>query len=503
MGPEELCGRWQSFFSSLKPSTIPPPNMTANNTATDGGGCGRLELLSAWNQNSPRVYIAVVLCFPFDNGLTEQASQHLRSSLQRLGQDRPLFASRLRNGCSSHQGLAHLERSPDYEIPFEVSLPGELFKESYAQVKAAGFPPDLFINPVFGVPGGIDAESAPLPASMVHAFFVDGGLFLAIYLHHSLCDGDSLRVFLECFAAQTKGEIIDRPSNQAFSDKTRRARREDLSSFGKLISNCPEYAILPQSTGPTQPRFVGSGVPLEHIEKTGRIFVFSKSRIEELQELMRKHLDLPVNPSKYTCLAALTFAHVSKSRLQCDDFLPDSRAEVATLWNSVSWRTRAFQGQTKEYFGNAALPAVTKAPIQLLGGACQDSVKLASLIPLVRASIDAVDEEYVRRRLAMISASPDPRLIGVNYDPRMPEALAFNTWRHFGADAEWDIPGVPVEQPDAIRRAHGSWNLGTALILPARSSSPSQELFVSLSKPSMEILCEDEEWLQWVDRVIG
>jgi hypothetical protein len=144
--------------------------------------------------------------------------------------------------------------------------------------------------------------------------------------------------------------------------------------------------------------------------------------------------------------------------------------------------------------------------VGLMHEACDDMHKLSSVIPLIRESIDAIDEEYVCRRLAMISASPDPRQIGVNYDPRMPNVLAFNTWRHFGADAHWNIPGVSAKgsaPPDAIRRAHGGWNLGTALILPAKSQAETQELFVSLAKDSMELLCKDSAWLQWVDRVIG
>ncbi|KAH8668896.1 hypothetical protein BX600DRAFT_460910 [Xylariales sp. PMI_506] len=184
------------------------------------------------------------------------------------------------------------------------------------------------------------------------------------------------------------------------------------------------------------------------------------------------------------------------------------------LWNSVNWRSRAFKHLTGDYFGNAALPAVTKVPMwQVLAAASCDggnssssssaAAHLAALVPQIKASIDAVDEDYVHRRLAMVSALPDPRIIGVNYDPRTPECLAFNTWRHFGADAVWSIPGVPASKPDAIRRAHGSWNLGTALILPGQSLAVTQEIFISLSQVAMDLLCKDEEWLKWVDRVIG
>lgn len=466
------------------------------------GAAGRLELLSIWNQNSPRVYISVVLCFPLDSSLVGDAIRHLKSSLARLAKERPLFAARLQAASVNQPGLAHIGHSPGHEIPFEVSYTSTNDDDHYEQIKAEGFPPALFIKPQFGIPGLIHEESGPLPASRVHALIIPGGLLLVVYLHHSLCDGDSLRIFLECFAAQTRGDAIDRPSEQAF--RAPRSRHKKTTSFQSLISRCPEYTILPNFNGPTQPLIGGSGTPLDLIDKTGKIFVFKRNRIQELQELVRKSLDLPRTPSTYTCLAALTFAHVTKARLSRENFLPPWECKgEALLWNSVNWRTRAFQELTEDYFGNAALPAVTKVSNEQLLDACSNTVALCKIVPLIRASVDAVDEEYVRRRLAMVTALPDPRLIGVNYDPRIPQTLAFNTWRHFGADAIWDIPGVSVEKPDAIRRAHGAWNLGTALILPAQASSDKQEIFISLPRVSMELLCKDTKWLRWVDRVIG
>lgn len=467
------------------------------------GAPGSLELLSVWNQISPRVYITVVLCFPLKNSAVGDTLQHLRHSLDRLARVRPLFASRLRAACAGEPGLAQLDQSPDYEIPFEYTFEPRDIPNNYQELKAKGFPPGLFIHPQFGIPGIIDRDTDPLPVCRVHALVIRGGLLLALNLHHSLCDGSSLRVFLECFAAETRGDAIDRPSEQAF--ETPKSGRQSKSNFRSLVSRCPEYAVLPQRSGPTQPLFSARGTPIDCIKRTGKIFVFKKGRIAELQSAIRASLGVEKAPSTYTCLAALAFAHITKARLQTDNFLPDSEVEgkKAQLWNSVNWRSRAFQSQTGDYFGNAALPAVAKISRERLVRACEDVGTLAKLIPSIKKSIDAVDENYVHQRLAMVSATPDPRLIGVNYDPRMPHCLAFNTWRHFGADAVWNIPGVLSKKPEAIRRAHGACNLGTALILPGRIASDAQELFVSLSQESMGLLCKDREWLRWVDRVIG
>ncbi|RYP05110.1 hypothetical protein DL764_004026 [Monosporascus ibericus] len=334
-------------------------------------------------------------------------------------------------------------------------------------------------------------------------------------------DGESLGIFLECLAAQTRQGSIDRPSEQKIAlavSKHYKDPGELRAQFHRLAAKCPEFTLLPDLSGPTQPKLLGVGTPLHEIGRTGRIFVFSNGRLEALKRLVTSHASSsgssPTLPTTcYCALAALTFAHVTRARVGAERHLPASRCNssmenpgpttTAQLWNSVNWRARAFQAATRDYFGNAALPAVTETPACRLFAACGDDSELARIVPLIRETIDRVNQTYVHRRLAMLAAAPDPRLIGVRYDPRLPEVLTFNTWRHFGADAAWHIPGVPVAKPDAIRRAHGSWGMGTALILPAQAESTKQELFLSLSVEAMEALCNDERWMHWVDRVIG
>ncbi|KAI5920550.1 hypothetical protein F4810DRAFT_702852 [Camillea tinctor] len=463
------------------------------------------EPLSVWNQSAPRVYICVVLCFPCDDRLRGDAARHIKQALERLARERPVFAGRLHANSS---GRVTLRRSSLHDIPFQVVSSEDGTEHDYERLKEAGFPPATFVRSRFGISGTVGSNCESIPVSKVHAEFARGGLLLSIYLHHGLVDGGSLRIFLETFAAQTRDIPIDLPSEQAFSltPRLRRttARIRNESNFEKLVAKCPEYTILNDLSGPTQPRILNIGKSMSNIERTGKIFVFRNERLQQLREQVQR-INGSVNlPSAYTSLAALAFAHITKARTKVEKYLSESEpSQTAMLWNSVNWRTRAFQHATGNYFGNAALPAVTRVPKSQLVAACSDDYKLAKLVPVVKSSIDAVDEAYVQRRLMMLSHAPDPRLVGVNYDPRMAEVLAFNTWRHFGADVEWNIPGVPVAKPDAIRRAHGGWNLGTALILPARTDSPKQELFVSLSVDAMELLCEDKGWMRWVDRVIG
>ncbi|ORY58870.1 transferase family-domain-containing protein, partial [Pseudomassariella vexata] len=447
--------------------------------------------LSFWNQAAPRVYVTVALCFPLDDNEAGNASQHLKSSLQSLAKECPLFAGRIE--ASDHPpGIALLRQASHYDIPFT----SDYTEVAYDEVKSKGFPPRLFIDQEFGIPGTLEVQSGSLPVSRIHARFAKGGLLLVAYLHHSICDADCMRIFLQNFAARTRADA--QPTEQVFGDSVfQGARGSDPRKFEDLIVACPEYTILPDCSGPTQPLFRANVTPVKDVERVGKIFVFTRSQTEKLQEHMRTQ-NSAAPPSTYTCLAALTFAHVVKARRQAEKPLfPEMQDNYeAMLWHSVNWRPRAFQDRAKEYYGNAALPAVTRVSMKNLEEIGDD---VAKLVPLIKESIERIDQKHVQERLDMVSAAPDPRAIGVNHDPRMPGFLAFNTWRHFGADAEWKIPGVAVTTPDAIRRGHGDWNLGTALILPAKSNSNSQELFLSLSKDAMDLLCKDEGWMKWVD----
>ncbi|KAI1129754.1 hypothetical protein F5Y10DRAFT_145104 [Nemania abortiva] len=472
------------------------------------------EPLSVFNQCSPRVYICVVLCFPCDDSRRKDAVDQIRQSLKRLADERPLFAARLR---VADNGRVVLRRSrvfeiPFHEVPYEEIVPLEDGKEvDYGTLKRKEFPPETFIRPRYGIPGLGKPNGDLLPLSKVEVTFAPGGLLLSVFLQHAITDGGSLKVFLEAFANQTRNIPDSLPCEQRLPVPAPRlhgvesGKLSEMAAFRGLVKSCQEYAILPDLSGPTQPPPQTTGLPISDLKKIGKIFVFTDEKLKELRKLIQDENESDKRPTAYISLATLAFAHITKARIKMEPNLtgiePSNKAQ---LWNSVNWRPRAFpRCATENYFGNAVLPAVTRVTREQANAACYDDSDLARMAVSVKKSIDVVDEDYVRQRMSMMSQAPDPRMVGVNYDPRSPEVLAFNTWRHFGADIEWNIPGVLTSKPDTIRRATGGWGLGTALLLPAKKDSKRQELFVSLSVDAMQALCEDKRWMQWVDRVIG
>ncbi|ERT00629.1 uncharacterized protein SPSK_07458 [Sporothrix schenckii 1099-18] len=496
--------------------------------------------LSGWDQVAMRGYMSVALCFPFDNTQTDAAMKHIADSLARVALHRPDLAGTLE--VRENGSVYHIS-GQNSTIPFSVEdIPKEFPYESYDELKSAEFPPGAFVHPQFLLLCQLAEGQPGVPVSVVKAFTIRGGLFLVVYFCHAFADGDCKRIFLEIFSQQTRGLTFEGPStkhlNVPFANESNTNDKVG-SRLNELLQKVPEYQILDQPVGPTTPNFRPGGVPMADITKIGKIFVFDNARLSQLRcsvfgagepaitsrngisstngRLSEESKTRPSGqstpvfnlPSNYTCLAGLTWAHISKARL-CDatQYMPHSPEidHTALLQTMVNWKSRALHDLNPTYFGNATAIAVTQLPTKdsILSRASSSPSDLAKLVFTIERTIAGVDNDFVSDRTELFSRVSDPRFVGLRFDPRTPQDLGFNTWRFFGADTKWNIPGIKGDStPEVIRRLQGMWNMSGALILPAKALSPTHELLVTLPKTSMDVLCSDPEWMKWVDHVIG
>ncbi|KAL1890946.1 hypothetical protein Sste5346_007943 [Sporothrix stenoceras] len=498
--------------------------------------------LSGWDQVAMRGYMSKALCFPFDNAQMDAAIKHIVASLARMAQQRPDFAGTLevRDG-----GIIHHISGHNNTIPFFFEdISAEFPYKSYAELKAAEFPPGAFVHPRFFQPCALAEGQPGVPVLIVKAFTIPGGLFLATYFSHAFADGDCLRIFLETFSRQTRGLAFDGAStknlNAPFANESN-VKDKDGSRLQELLEKVTEYMVLDEPVGPTTPKFRPGGVPMTDITKIGKVFVFDNARLNQLRcsifgsneaamangnengntrgclsgnsNKSTNGLALsPSNmPSNYTCLAGLTWAHISKARLaDSAQYMPHcpETDKMALLQTMVNWKSRALCEANPTYFGNATAIAVTRLSTtdSILSRASSSPSDLAKLVSTIEKTIAGVDDDFVCDRTELFARVPDPRLVGLRFDPRTPQDLGFNTWRFFGMDTKWSIPGVhggTDSECDMIRRLQAMWNMSGALILPAKATSTTHELLVTLPKTSMDLLCRDPEWMKWVDRVVG
>ncbi len=458
-------------------------------------------------------------CFPFDDNCSREATtQHIEIALQRLAEQCPQLAGSLFLGDRAHANHVFLDMAP-HKIPLECfALTKDSAMTLYRGLKEQAFPPGPFVHPDFSLDGtlkglgsgngdnnenGEDGGNGLLPASRIRLVFVPGGFFLWIYLHHSLGDGHCLGMLIDSLAAQTRGEYQVHPRQVGLNLPLKAGENRTLD---ELMWTCPEYALLPGPTGPTTPVFGPGQRPIWAVEKTGKTFIFTVDRLEKLRSLVYSNTDRAFiqRPTIFVCLAALAWVHVTRARLETEDLVtPQEHLRDGKLLIPIDWSRRCFSDETQDYFGNTAATLTTDVSVLQLSEAYGDIRALARIVQKIITAISSVNQSWVEDRNALFKKMADPRLLGLNHDPRRPQELHFTTWRYYGSDAQWDIPGVPTTQPDAIRRGQGRWGVGSALILPARADSKVYELLVSLPVCSMAALYKDEEWMGWVDGVAG
>ncbi|KAK8045603.1 hypothetical protein PG993_005627 [Apiospora rasikravindrae] len=504
------------------------------------------------DQDAPRTYTEVMLCFPVEGDPTH-ALNHLKGSVTFLENNYPLFTARLVPSPNDDSGRLHLSTSSVkgvYDLPFVGSTrfyneDGTFIK--YDALRDAGFPVSELSVIFARDDAAVRIHTQPLSVALVHGVALDRGLLVRILVHHALFDGHMRSHFIDCLAAATRGQTrLKSPTKTSFPFDY-----DHNQSFRKRLSGCPELVLFPHPMpSPRLSNMVHGGYPHEGIPKTSKVFVFSEAKVKELQELLYRHSASSPPPgssaagegkenkaavlSTYVCISALTFAHVVRARLRGEGFQylsQTAHASSAVLRHEVDFRRRAFisQNLAETYFGNATVSVFTRVSQALvlaaagamgqLGGVAfplRDKVdvdgsgkaeKLAGLAREIKGSLDAVDEDYVRARLAVAETVSDPRRLGLDYDPRQPQVLGFNSWRYTGGSEPWGFPsstsssssssGEQGQRPEAFRVARG-YSMHNALILPQRHGSRDQEVLVSLSQVAMGELLKDVGWMKWV-----
>jgi hypothetical protein len=178
--------------------------------------------LSVVDQNTVRVYIQLFLIFPFpDPKQVDSAVRALADGLQVTLKSFPFLAGTLRLADSKS---GKLSLTYPAEIPDVLSsglLKSKLlprFPHTYEQLKRDGMPPSAITSQVFcpedlhnfsGIPfdgeGIVDFEKSDAPVMRIHAFFIEGGLVLGLYTHHSVMDFSGMNNFWEHYAHNVRG----------------------------------------------------------------------------------------------------------------------------------------------------------------------------------------------------------------------------------------------------------------------------------------------------------
>lgn len=490
---------------------------------------------TAWDQIPQREYMSLVLVFPFA-GDKPAAEAHVKTALKRLEEHHQHFVAYLT--MDPHNTHVSMENHFHHEIPFRVVDHGDKMPYTYDELKAKEFPPSAFVHPDFTTDGTLGVLSQ-VPVSQVQLSFIEGGLLLWVYLHHTIADGDGLQNYLECFAAATRGEKSRHTTNsnvdflseglpnndEGDSSASSSSGDSSLSSFDASFSDRLEHAVAPSFT---QQGYAGEAVrgPV----RKGNMFVFREDSLILLKSLIQGDFfpakclftgdpinksagetaknpllssteglfDEPLQCSSYEALAALIWAHATRARINTeqDDATTVGRADgPARLLVYLDRQSRAHPAAAAGGRGNAWLcagvdmPSAAAQPADVIA-ACKDLRHLVPLVSAIRASIDTT------------GASSNSRIAPLDVDGNKPHHLLINTWRSIGMGTTWNVPGLHTPDPTAIRAIRGGTALGYAHILPKRVDSKVVEMVVYLPEKAMGALMEDINFMKWVDHVV-
>ncbi|EXA46284.1 hypothetical protein FOVG_07012 [Fusarium oxysporum f. sp. pisi HDV247] len=316
-------------------------------------------------------------------------------------------------------------------------------------------------------------------------------------------------IIIRCFAELTKDpkKTLDITIPARLSgDSLAATHVPPVPDLNELLSCCPEYRLLSSPLGPTQFRAQLAG---ESPGNIGRIFVIQEQTVRDLKDKLTctRLNDSKHQPSTFTCLAAITWAHVTNARIASLSS-ETSLAEDARLMISVDWRRRISTDSISPSSGNAIALPITSIDKSTILAACNEDEEtgypaLEAIANSIDEAILSVDDDFVAARTALFRKVPDPRFIGLDFDLGGPLDFYLNTWRHFGTRTHWDLPGLDKQNlargvaPDAVRRAQVGFGTGAGLVLP-ETDTTKFEVLITLDVEAMEDLCNSTSWQRWV-----
>ncbi|KAF5598810.1 anthranilate n-hydroxycinnamoyl benzoyltransferase [Fusarium pseudocircinatum] len=436
--------------------------------------------------------------------------QHLKAALSELSKQFPDSRGRIIQLAEPPGHLA-ISTNDVNDIPFKFFDQRASFSWTYSQLKSQDFPAHAFVDGSFDLPYRLEDGGEGVPAFEVHLRLIDGGLLLGIYGHHSIFDAGRMDTVIRYFAELTEDPkkrlnitIAAGSSGRAIAS----TYVQPVQDLKELLSRCPEYRLLTSPLGPTQFR----APKTDRVTKnTGCIFVIQDQTVRHLKDKLAstRLTDSKHQPSTFTCLAAITWAHVTEARiasLASETYLD----EDARLMISVDWRRRISSDPITPSSGNAiALPISTVSKSTILAACNEDEetsyTALSAIACVIDKAILSVNDDFVAARTSLFRSVPDPRLIGLDFDLSDPLDFYLNTWRHFGTRTQWDLPGLNKQSsargiaPDAVRRAQAGFGTGAGLVLP-EADAAKFEVLITLDVEAMEHLRNSPSWQRWIEK---
>lgn len=505
----------QEAFSSEDDSTPAISIQGSNGSRTSSHGSvdepqsEHIVHLSSIEQVMPRAYIRVCLAYrvPSEEHL-QSAIERLRTRVRKIVDAKPYLSGHVTDVKLPNQEVGRAEirftthgylKYPAVEVRTLLNSDGSQIE--YDELDREGLPPSrLRPEDVSALLPNVD-PSILAPVFRIQANIVKGGLIVSIYLHHCISDGTGLDLI-------TTGDVMNDENTFHRPDPsdTGPSLEHELKVFALYKTKIrQELSYVPSdlpNTRNLRGRLLDGPVRPMNAPGRGCVVMISSHKISSLLDQYNEMDARDQSPThtKNSLLMAMLWRHMTRARRPSIEH--NTNVKTSSLLIPVDVRRKLQRPLLPSYFGAAVDSA--KAELALDALTESDGMSLREVSHTVRESIAKVDDSFVREAIAL--ANSGDRRIDVTdlqascMDRATGADMYITSWLRLRTYAS-DL-GMGLGGPDWVRKPW-SRDPGSCIILPQKSENPDYyEVVVQMTKMDMERLLGDQEFMDFVVRVI-
>ena len=466
--------------------------------------------LSSIDHCMPKAYIRACLAYRVSS------DQHLKDALAGLRQfvknivlAKPYLAGYVTDvkHCNQRTGRAEVRFTSNGYLNYpRVTVQSLCYEDGspikYDDLVEEGLPPSRLVpENISALPPNVDQlERAPVLG--IQANCVEGGLIASIYLHHCVSDGTG-------FDFLTSGDLIgdhdvflwSSESHSPLSVATLETRLEAFAqqetSVRQRLSRAP--LSVPRSRN-LQARQVGEWRAENKLGR-GCVLMISAAKVLACLKIFngRESGRQSIRHTKNTVLKALLWRHMTRARRP--SIAHDMNVKTSKLLIPVNIRGRIKDRPPPSYFGAAVDFAKAELDLDVLTST--SAVTLQRVSSTVRQAILSVTDSYIREAIIFInsaSAGTDVHdLQASNMDRVTAADMYITSWLNLRT-YHHDL-GMGLGRPDWVRKPW-SRDPGSCIILPRKPNTSYFEVVVQMTENGMDQLLSDQDFMEFVDRVI-
>ncbi|KAM0186096.1 hypothetical protein ACHAPI_011874 [Fusarium lateritium] len=441
------------------------------------------QRLTPLDMNMPRLYgIRLILCFPLDSATDKlQIYENLKEGLAHTALSIPWISGIIgpEDGQDPKLRKVQIISSPSGLLFPYKDLTGTL--PSYSELKGRAFPLSEFSTAHLG-PIDLMPQGPHQPVFAAQANFVEGGLLLAVGVHHSACDAAALDAILDTWSHNT---AVASGSADCFStfdgpSSDRSPLMEGTLGMETDISAFPEYVLMP--TPHAADGDVQGMQTFDMPALSARLFRFSP---ESLVKLKADAIAF----SSHDALCAFIWQRMTLARMRSGVFNdPPSDAETTRLAFAVNIRSRLSPPLPHSYMGNASMACITDR-VRVASLTSNDGFPQAAVM-MRRSLNDFNNPSRISSTIGLLKSRPDPTDFKLAFHGFLGSDVVETSWADLGVyQRGW---GGAIGSLDAVR-VPGEGSDGTIAVMP-RLEDGGLEVVVGLSMAAMGKLLEDKDF---------